>query len=119
MTMPSDEPIDPVFEALWARILEAWDDDKAHGALLEHALREQRLPELAGRYRALENDPDKGERAKKKLALIVVAATNLLQVMKGPDTGNITRGVTIVATIVSALLIGYVAWRMYLIYSRR
>jgi len=118
MTTPADEPTDPIFEALWSRVLEAWDDDKTHGAILDHALREQRLPELAGRYRALESDAAKAEVAKKKLALIVIAATNMLQSLKGPETAKISRGVTIVATIVSGLLIGYVAYRMLLIYQR-
>ena len=116
---PADEPLDPIFEALWTRVLEAWDDDKAHAALLDHALREQRLPDLAGRYRALVDDADKGVLAKKKLALIVLAATNLLYSMKAPETEKISRGVTIAAAVVSALLIGYVVWRMFLIYARR
>ena len=118
--MPADDdpPLDPVFEALWTRILEAWDDDKAHAAMLDHALREQRLPDLAGRYRALVDDADKGELAKKKLALIVLAATNLLYAMKPTETAKISRGITIAAALVSGLLIGYVAWRMYLIYAR-
>ncbi len=117
--MDGDEPIDPIFEALWARILEAWDDDKVHAALIDHALREQRLPDLAGRYRTLVDDPDKGELAKKKLGVIVLAATNMLNAMKAPEWEKVSRGVTIVAAIVSALLIGYVGWRMFLIYARR
>ena len=39
-----------ILDALWARVLEAWDDDKPHHALLEYALRAQKLPEVAGRY---------------------------------------------------------------------
>jgi len=54
-----DEPKDAVLEALWKRVLDAWDDEKTHAALIEHAMRAQRLPETAGRYRALIDDPDK------------------------------------------------------------
>jgi hypothetical protein len=36
------EQKDPVLEALWKRVLEAWDDDKTHAALLDHAMRSQR-----------------------------------------------------------------------------
>ena len=36
----ADDGTDPIFDALWARVLEAWDDEKRHAALLDHALRE-------------------------------------------------------------------------------
>ncbi|MBX3223290.1 MAG: hypothetical protein KF795_22450 [Labilithrix sp.] len=75
---------DAVFEALWKRALEAWDDDKPHAALLEHALKSDKLPDLAGRYRALESDPDKSARARKKIDGIVVAATQMLMATKTP-----------------------------------
>src|SRR5262249_7204662 len=44
-TPSSDEDLvalgdkDAIFEALWKRTLEAWDDDKPHNAILDHALR--------------------------------------------------------------------------------
>ena len=63
---------DPVLDALWDRVVAAWDDDKPHVALLEHALRSQGLPEIAGRYRSLVDDPQRGPVAKKKLELIVL-----------------------------------------------
>ncbi len=75
---------DAIFEALWKRVLDAWDDDKPHAALLEHALRSEKLPDLAGRYRALKDDPDKGARAQKKIDGIVVAATQMLMATKTP-----------------------------------
>lgn len=75
---------DAVFEALWKRVEGAWDDDKPHAALLEHAIKSEKLPELAGRYRALQEDPDKGARAKKKIDGIVIAATHMLMATKTP-----------------------------------
>ena len=79
------ESQDAVFEALWSRCLEAWDDDKPHTALLDHALKAQKLPELAGRYRTIkETDPDKAARAEKKINGIVVAATQMLMAQKTP-----------------------------------
>ena len=71
--MDDDATSDPVLEALWERVLAAWDDEKPHAALLDHALRAQALPELAGRYRALMlTIRERGPAAKKKLDLIVL-----------------------------------------------
>ncbi len=79
-----EETDDLVFETLWGRVLEAWDEDKPHAAALEYAMRAQRLPELAGRYRKLSEDPEKGARAKKKLDALVLAATQMMLAMKTP-----------------------------------
>lgn len=76
--------VDDLFASLWNRCLDAWDDDKPHQALLEHALRNEMLPQLAGRYRALKDDPEKGARAQKKIDGIVVAATQMLFATKTP-----------------------------------
>ncbi len=75
---------DPVLEALWSRVVAAWDDEKPHAALLEHAARAQRLPEIAARYRQLEGDPAKGAMAKRQLGAIVQSATHALLSMKMP-----------------------------------
>jgi hypothetical protein len=55
-----EEPRDPVLEALWKRVLEGWNEEGRHAALIDHALRTQRLPEAAGHYRALAEDPERG-----------------------------------------------------------
>ena len=110
--MPDDEPTDPVLEALWKRVMEAWDDEKPHAALLEHAMREQQLPEVAGRYRALVDDPDRGALAKKKLDGIVLAATQMLMAMKTPQAGKVPLGITLSAVGVCALLLAWLAWAL-------
>lgn len=69
---------DSAVDSLWDRALQAWDDDKVHSALIEFAVRTENLPEIAGRYRALKDDPEKGERAKKQLNAIFVAATQMM-----------------------------------------
>jgi hypothetical protein len=79
-----DAPSDPVFDALWARTLEAWDDNRAHTAILAHCLEAETLPELAGRYRVLKDDPERGERAQKQLDALIVAATQKMLAMKTP-----------------------------------
>ncbi len=81
---PAADTGDLVFDTLWTRVLEAWDDDKPHSALLDYAFRAGKLPDLAGRYRALKDDPDKGPRATKKIDGIVVAATQMMLSTKTP-----------------------------------
>ena len=79
-----DGSADALFEALWARVLTSWDEDKLHAAILEHALRSEMLPELAGRYRAEQDVPGHEARAKKRLDAIVVAATQMLFAQRTP-----------------------------------
>jgi hypothetical protein len=111
--VPDEDAKDPVLEALWKRVLEAWDDDRTHAALLEHAMRAQALPEIAGRYRALSEDPEKGPLAKKKLDGIVVAATQMLMSMKTPKPGKTPLPITLSAAGVAALLLGWLAWALW------
>jgi hypothetical protein len=109
----SEEQGDALFEALWARALEAWDDEKVHVALLEHALRLEMLPILAGRYRALLNDDAKGAMAKKRIDALVSAATQMLFAVKTPPPQGIPWQVTAVAALISAGLLLYVGWMMF------
>jgi hypothetical protein len=108
-----DEKRDPVLEALWKRVLEAWDDDKTHAAIIEHAVREQQLPEIAGRYRALAEDPEKGTLAKKKLDAIVLAATQMLMSMKTPKPAKVPLSITLSAVGICAILLSWLAWAVF------
>lgn len=80
---PSGSP-DVVFDALWKRVVENWDDDKPHQAILKFAIDGDRMPDLAGRYRKLRDDPERAARAQKKIDGIVIAATQMLMSMKTP-----------------------------------
>jgi hypothetical protein len=104
---------DPVFEALWTRVVTAWDDDGAHAALIQHALRAEQLPHLAARYRALIEDPERGAAAKKKLDAIVVTATQALMAMKTPKPERVPISITLTAFAVCALLLGWLAWALW------
>jgi hypothetical protein len=111
--LPDLSANDPILEALWDRVAAAWDDDRAHAALLDHALRTQALPELAGRYRSLVSDPTRGALAKKKLDVIVIAATESLWAMKTPKPGRMPVSITLSAFGVCALLLGWLAWVLW------
>ena len=106
------EEKDPLFEALWQKTLEAWDDEKRHAAILEHALREKLLPDLAGRYRGLSDDPEKGEMAKKRIDAILTAATQMLFSMKTPKPTKTPSWLFWSALLTCAVMLMYVAYAM-------
>lgn len=109
-----DDGADALFEALWAKVLERWDDDKPHQTLLQHALDKQKLPELAGRYRALKDDPDKGARAQKKIDGIVVAATQMLMATKSPPRTKTPWTWTASAALLFGLVIAFIFYKLML-----
>jgi len=106
------EAKDPLFEALWEKTLESWNDEKRHAALLEHALREKMLPDLAGRYKALRDDEEKGEIAKKRIDAILAAATQMLFAMKTPKPTKTPSWLFWSALLTCAVMLLYVAYAM-------
>jgi hypothetical protein len=113
MSARDDEESDPVFEALWKRALDAWHEDAVHAALLNHAIRAQALPQIAGRYRALVDDPEKGAIAKMRLEGVVAAATQLLMSMKTPVPGKVPLPITLSAFAICALMLGWLALTLW------
>jgi hypothetical protein len=111
--LPDEEAADPVLEALWGRVLERWEDEAVHSAALDHAVRVQRLPDLAGRYRALADDEARGAFAKERLDAIVVAATSMLWAMKTPKPPKIPLSITLSAFGTCALLLALLGWAMW------
>ncbi|MDP9002257.1 MAG: hypothetical protein M3O46_19360 [Myxococcota bacterium] len=111
--MPDDESQDPVLDALWMRVLERWDDEHLHAALLELALGTQALPEIAGRYRALVDDPEKGEVAKKKVDAIVIAATQMLMSMRTPKPGKVPLPITLSAFAICMVTLSWLAFALW------
>ncbi len=110
---PAIEPTgDPVFEAMWAKVLVDWDDDKIHGAILEYSVGGERLPDLAGRYRALKDDAVKGERAKKRLDAIILAATSLMMSMRTPANTSIPLSITLSVAGLFFAAVAFVAYAL-------
>ncbi len=103
---------DALVERLWARVLEAWDDDKPHQAILEHALRTESLPTLAGLYRSLTSDPEKEPRAKKKLDGIVAAATQMLFATKSPVRTKTPWQWTASVAVVCLFVLAWLSYRI-------
>lgn len=120
MPLGNDDAIDdPVLDALWRRALDAWDDEKVHAAVLEHALRAGALPEIAGRYRALIADPERGAIAKKRIDAIVVAASSMLLSTKTPRPDQpVPIAITLSAFGICLVLLGWVALALWGNHSR-
>ncbi len=57
---------DPTLETLWKHVLDHWDNDRAHGAFLEHCQATDQLVEAAVRYRGMTGDRARGELANKR-----------------------------------------------------
>jgi hypothetical protein len=108
-----DATSDPLLDALWNGVLDAWDDERAHAALLDHALRVHGLPEVAGRYRALVDDEVKGPLAKKKIEAIVVSATSMLWSTKMPVPATVPLSITLTAVGVMFFLLSWLAWSLF------
>jgi hypothetical protein len=104
-----DVATDEVLEALWKRALEAWEDEKVHAAILEHALRSEGLPEIAGRYRASLVDPTRAAIAQKRLDAVVFAATQMLMATKTPPPAKVPLPLTLTAFAICVVLLGWLA----------
>lgn len=107
------EAPDAVFDALWERVLVAWDEDKPHQLALSYAIEHHMLPVIAGRYRTLANDPEKGERAKKKIDAIIVAATQMLMATKTPALVKIPWTWTASVAVAMILVIAFLAYKLF------
>ena len=82
---------DAAFEALWKRVLDHWDEDRAHGAFLEHCQLSDQLAEAAARYRGMKGDRDRSAVAEKRLAGIAIVALAKLETTRSPPRVS-TRG---------------------------
>jgi hypothetical protein len=108
----SEDSGDVIFETLWGRVVESWDDEKTHAALIDYALRAERLPDAAGRYRSMKDDPVKGERAAKKLGAIVLAAESMLMEMKTPRATKVPWQMTASVMAVSTVVLLWIAYAL-------
>jgi hypothetical protein len=82
--------IDPVLEALWKKVLDDFDNDRAHGAFIEHCQTTGQLLEAAVRYRGMAGDHLRGPIAEKRLAGIAVLALAGLESERTPERPGLT-----------------------------
>jgi hypothetical protein len=98
---------DAVFEGLWSKVVEAFDDDERHAKFIECCSRQNRLADGARRYRehkeGLGDDAsdELRELVDKKLATVAMLAVQQLEASREPPPKNqILRVMTIVAALV-------------------
>ena len=71
--------LDAALEALWKQVVDNWDDDKPHGAFLEHCRQTNQLAEAAARYRGMTGDRTRGAAAQKRLEGVAILAMAALE----------------------------------------
>ena len=111
--MSDEAPPDELVEALWKRCLEAWDDEGPHRAILEHALRTEKLADLAGRYRAFKDDPEKRDRAQKKIDAIVASAMQLMMATKTPPRTKTPWTWTAASVLAFLIVSTWLSWMLF------
>jgi hypothetical protein len=100
-------------DALWTHVAAQWDDERPHRAVIEFASRTENLAELAGRYRALVDDPRRGPMAKRQLDAVVAAATSLLWSAKTPAPQKVPLSITLSAAAICLFLLAWLSWSLY------
>ena len=108
---------DLAFDALWKNVLDRWDDDRAHGAFLEHCQATDQLAEAAARYRGMKGDRERSAVAEKRLAGVAIVALAKLEATRTQPRHSRSRtGALVVA---SAFGLATVALLAYLMLSRQ
>ncbi len=90
---------DSALEALWKNVLDNWDDDKVHGAFLEHCQRTDQLVEAAVRYRGMKGDRERGPVAEKRLQGVAMLAMAQLEASRTSIREPRTRWASIVLAL--------------------
>ncbi len=102
---------DAAFEALWKNVLDRWEDERAHGAFLEHCQVTDQLAEAAARYRGMKGDHERGAIAEKRLAGVAIVALAKLEATRAPRASPSRTGALLVALafgLGTVLLLAYI-----------
>lgn len=103
---------DAAFEALWKNVLDRWEEERVHGAFLEHCRVTDQLAEAAARYRGMKGDRERGALAEKRLAGVAIVALAKLEATRGrPHPSRSRAGALVLATafgLATVVLLAYV-----------
>ncbi len=104
---------DQALEALWKRVLDAWEDDATHNAFLEYCRSRDQLVEAAVRYRGMAGDHARAATAEKKLKAVALLAMTKLEVSRSepPASGRHSSAYALIAFFLLATM-GLVAYVM-------
>lgn len=95
--------VDPGIEALWAHVLDHWEDEKAHAAFLQHCDQLNQLPEAAARYRGMTGDHTRANTAEQKLKAVAALAFAKLESQRSPPVPERRFWLTAVAFLFAIL----------------
>lgn len=102
---------DPILEALWKRVLDAWDDERTHGTFLQHCAETGQLGEAAARYKGMAGDRDRGAIANKRLEAVALLATQTMLAARTEPSSTLPRWLLFAAAFLFAALAGWFAMR--------
>jgi hypothetical protein len=104
---------DAGFEALWKNVLDRWDEDRAHGAFLEHCQLTDQLAEAAARYRGMKGDRERGAVAEKRLAGVAIVALAKLEATRTrPHRSRSRTAALVLAAACGFATVGLLAYLM-------
>lgn len=86
---------DPLFEALWQKLEQNWDDSAAHERFLDHCLQARQLPNAAARYRTVA-----GRDTSPQLQRIAALALSQLAASRTPRSVVLRNAVSLLAVAV-------------------
>lgn len=104
---------DPVLEALWKRVTDDWDDDRAHEAFLQHCHESSQLGEAAARYRPFRDDETRSPRAQKRLQAIALLATHALLAERKEPKRKLPKWLTGAVAITCAVVVAYLVVQVF------
>lgn len=87
---------DPALDALWKKVLDDWESDRAHGSFMEHCQATGQLLEAAVRYRGMAGDHTRGPSAERRLKGIALLAIAGLESERSPEPRGISNATRIV-----------------------
>jgi hypothetical protein len=90
---------DPLFEALWQKVEQAWDDPSAHERFLDHCLQSRQLPNAAGRYRSVTERDSSAQ-----LQRIATLALSQLAASRTPRSTVLRNAVSLLAVAITLSL---------------
>lgn len=77
--------LDPTTIALFESVRARWEDDAAHAGLLEYCRTQKRLGDAAKLYREEARKPERAERCRKQLGLVLALAMGELERPPRPE----------------------------------
>jgi hypothetical protein len=101
-------------EGMWQTLMEAWDEPKAHEQFLQACHAEHKLGLAAAKYREVIDGPrdERKPLAQKRLGVIALLATQVLDSTREEPTRGVPRWVTFLAAAFTASAVGWLIYAL-------